>query len=88
MIRPSVAVSAAVLRRFDPTPEELDIADVLDHIQATHRPGRLDICTGCGDQWPCTRFVDGQHLAVQFVGRAADRCAARALATLNLQERS
>lgn len=86
MIRPSVAVSAAVLRRFDPTAEELDVADVLDHIQATHRPGRRDMCTGCGGQWPCARFVDGLQLAVQFVGRAADRCAARALATPTLQE--
>lgn len=101
MTRPSLASAVSALRSVDsrypwvsPTDEEDDVAALLEAIAAEHagsadqpdRSGHWGQCTGCPDLWPCPRFVWAQQLAVQFLGRAADRYAGRALATPTLQE--
>lgn len=98
MTRPSFALAVAALRVTDarfpwigPTPEEADIADVLELTEASHVPsayepddrGRWGRCTGCAAPWPCTTWTYGEDIAVQFLGRAADRVAARARQALS-----
>lgn len=93
MIRPSHTVTIDALRTTDPrfpwvhpAEEEAVVADVLELVQAEHQgdtdapddTGHWGTCITCGTSWPCERWVWSQHLAVQFLGRAADRVWARA----------
>lgn len=93
MSAPSFARTVAALRVTDrrypwvgPTPEEDDAAAALEAIEELHRPGtdepdadgRWGRCLGCRGWWPCPVWVEGEFLAVQYLGRAADRVAARA----------
>ncbi|BBG01582.1 MULTISPECIES: hypothetical protein [Pseudonocardia] len=92
MRRPSISGAAAALRTTDtrwswiePTSEEDDTAAVIEFIDATHygtsdtpdRAGKWGGCGGCDDVWPCPTWLDTQNLAIQFLGRAADRYLAR-----------
>ena len=93
MIRPSFASTIHALlvtdRRFpwvEPSEEEADVAAVLADLEGRHQgnaeqsdsAGHWGRCTGCGEHWPCPRWVDGEHLAIQYLGRAADRVYAHA----------
>jgi hypothetical protein len=96
--RPSFASTVAALMVTDsrfpwvgPSPEEADVAAALEELERTHQPdadqpdhyGRWGRCTCCREPWPCPRWVDGEHLAVQFLGRAADRVMTHARPVLN-----
>lgn len=98
---PSLAGVPAALRCTDrrwewvaPTDEEDDTAAVIEHIDTEHRgsgdrpdsQGRWGACTGCGELWPCPTWLWAQALAIQFLGRAADRYLARVKATPDLEE--
>lgn len=100
-MRPSLVSAVTALRTADsrypwvyPADDEDDVAALLEAVDAEHagstdqpdRVGHWGRCTGCADAWPCPRFVWAQQLAVQFLGRAADRYAARAATTPTLQE--
>ena len=79
-----LAAAAKALRTTDarfpwvqPTEEEVEVADLLAelaalHIQSGHR------CTGCAETWPCKGWLNGQELAVQWLGRASTRVYDRA----------
>lgn len=97
MTRPALASAVAALRTRDPrfpwvgpTDEEDDIAAVLEVIDDTHQPasdqpdqhGRYGSCSGCGEQWPCSEWVRGEHLAVRWLGLAAYRVLAHAHAAV------
>jgi hypothetical protein len=86
--RPSFATAVAALRARDPrfpwvqpTEHEADAADALEVTELLHQPNRPEpdtagdwgTCTGCGLSWPCPVWVDHEQLAVQWLGRAADR---------------
>lgn len=87
-IRPTFVETIAALRTTDPrfpgiapTPEEGDVAEVLEEVETDHQ-GDADEpddrwhwghCQACGEWWPCPTWVESEHLAVQYVGRAADR---------------
>lgn len=88
MSRPSFVSTIAALRCTDPrfpwvhpTPEEDDIAAVLEAIQETHVPtadhpdprGRYGRCTDCATPWPCPEWRRGEYLAVTWLGRGTDR---------------
>lgn len=94
MSRPTFVEAIAALRCTDvrfpwvwPTDEEDDIAAVLEAIEETHlgtadQPdprGRYGRCTACAKPWPCPEWVRGEQLAVEWLGRGADRYAAHAL---------
>jgi len=96
--RPSLAPAARALLTTDarfprvgPTPEESDVATVLGVIEAEHQgdaddpgpDGSWGRCIGCGQRWPCERFADGEALAVEYLGRAADRVYQRARTAMN-----
>jgi hypothetical protein len=95
MSRPSFATTIAALRTTDrrfpwvgPTDEETEVADVLAELEELHQPGtdepdargRYGRCTGCRNPWPCEGWQFGEQLALQWLGRAADRVTAHALA--------
>lgn len=85
-MKPTLAGAAKALR-IRPDDEAADVADVLDHVDVVHRgaaddPDYYDVepyeqhwglCVACGRLWPCEDWVWAQALAVQFLGRAADR---------------
>lgn len=86
--RPSFVSTVKALRTTDPkfpwigpTDEEAEVADVLEEIQALHLGpndlpdghGHYGSCTGCADPWPCKAWAYGEQLALQWLGRAADR---------------
>lgn len=92
--KPSHAATVAALRTTDarypwiqPTEEEAEVASVLEEVEALHvgtddepdAAGRYGTCTGCLDPWPCKAWNWADQLALQWLGRAADRVAARAL---------
>lgn len=92
MTRPSFASTVAALRTSDrrfpwigPTSDEAEVADVLEETEQLHQAGhddpdprgRYGRCTGCLQPWPCDAWRYGEQLAVQWLGRAADRVAAR-----------
>jgi len=93
MIPPSLEGAAAALLHTDPrwpdhgpTDDEEDVALALRAIQDAHKPhpwgvdpdrGVWGLCGDCGARWPCTTWILGQHVAVQYLGRAADRVWAR-----------
>lgn len=98
MSRPSFATAIVALRTRDPrfpwigpTPDEADAADALEVFQDHHQPaddqagpdGHWGACTGCGDPWPCPAWVDGEQLALLWLGRAMDRAAAHAQAVMD-----
>lgn len=98
MTRPSFATTVSALRTRDarfpwvgPTAEEDDIAAVLEAIEETHvatadhpdARGRYGRCTDCRTPWPCQEWARGEQLAVLWLGRAADRVAEHAQATLD-----
>lgn len=95
MNRPSLAGAVAALRTVDsrypwvgPTDDESDLAAVCEFLDAEHRGdgqepderGRWGRCGTCGTPWPCAPWVEGESLAVQALGRAADRVTADARA--------
>lgn len=88
MSRPSFAATISALRTTDPrfpwvgpTEDESEVASVLEEI-AEHHVGSADEpdarggygrCTGCKDPWPCASWAYGEELALQWLGRAANR---------------
>jgi hypothetical protein len=91
--RPSFESAIAALRCTDPrfpwvqpTDEEADIAAVLEAIEELHQGaadqpdhrGRYGRCTNCRQPWPCPEWIRGEHLAVLWLGRGADRYLAHA----------
>lgn len=80
--------AAAALRTTDrrfpwvgPSGEEAEVADLLEELAGLHvRAPRGDRCEGCAERWPCAGLVHGEQLAVQWLGRAADRVWVRASA--------
>lgn len=98
MTRPTFATTVAALRTADrrfpwigPTDEEDDIAAVLEAIEEQHHTvvdlpdqhGHYGRCTNCHQPWPCLEWMRGELLAVQWLGRAADRVHNHALQTLD-----
>ncbi|MDN5916629.1 MAG: hypothetical protein L0I76_16255 [Pseudonocardia sp.] len=94
MDRPSLRACIDALLITDPSyphigpaEEEADVAAVLESVEAAHQgagdePDRLGLwggCVCCETPWPCEPWWWAQTLAVQFLGRAADRVAASAL---------
>lgn len=92
-LRPEFHTAVAALRCANPhfswvkpTEEELEIAATLEEIATYHQPtaaepddvGDYGLCTGCRDPWPCEAWQVGTELAVQWLGRAADRVYAHA----------
>lgn len=88
MTRPTFATTISALRTRDPrfpwvgpTDEEDDIAAVLEAIEELHTPssdtldqrGRYGRCRDCRQPWPCPEWMRGEHLAITWLGRAADR---------------
>lgn len=99
MSRPSFATTIAALRctdrRFDwvrPTDEEDDIATVLEAIEELHQGaadepdhrGRYGRCSGCRELWPCPEWRRGEQLALEWLGRGADRYLAHAQQAMTL----
>lgn len=99
MSRPSFATTIAALRTTDqrfpwvgPSPEEDDVAAVLEVIEEIHQAtadhpddrGYWGRCTECRVPWPCPVWVDAEHLAAQYLGRAADRVYTHARAAFGL----
>jgi hypothetical protein len=97
MSRPSFAATIAALSCTDgrfpwvqPADEEADIAVVLEAIEELHQPtsdepdarGRYGRCTDCRQPWPCPEWQRGEQLALLWLGRGADRYAARIRANL------
>jgi|GEM_PF-4908642 len=94
-IRPTFVVTIAALRTTDPrfpwvgpTPDEDDVAEAFEQVEREHQ-GDADEpdyrvhwghCRGCGEWWPCSTWVESEFLAVQYLGRAADRVTAHARA--------
>lgn len=92
MTPPNLAGVVAALRLTDsrwpwvhPTADEEDVAEVLAAMDHEHAPtadeqepdGSWGACIGCRKPWPCPDWQWAQHLAVQYLGRAADRYIAR-----------
>jgi hypothetical protein len=87
-IRPTFVQTIAALRTTDPrfpwvkpAPEEDDVAASLEAVEEVHQ-GDADEpderihwghCRGCGQWWPCPTWIESEFLAVQYLGRAADR---------------
>lgn len=96
MIRPSFATTIAALTLTDPDLGVIsfddcgDVAEALRYLECQHRGGPTkDVgeafwgrCSACGERWPCEAWVEGERLAVQFLGRAQDRVAAHARETM------
>lgn len=100
--RPSLAESIRVLLyRNDtygvaPTDEDVDVAEVVRHVDSTHRGDQVcdnptepdpfnrtwGTCTACAEPWPCPAWSDAQSLALLFAGRAHNRSRARAAQVL------
>lgn len=88
-MKPSLTSAIEALRTTDPrypwvkpTVEEDDIAAVLEVINNEHQGDRDDPddtghwgrCTTCGwKDWPCKDWIEGQMLAIEYLGKAADR---------------
>lgn len=62
-----------------PTEDEANTAEVLDEFDTFHVEAGA-WCGGCRQSWPCSDWVWAQQLAVQWLGRAADRVYAHARA--------
>lgn len=72
----ALRIAAARFPWVHPTEEEAEVADLLDELAALHvRTGGR--CKGCAEPWPCRGLAHAEHLAVQWLGRAADRVYAR-----------
>lgn len=64
-----------------PTAEEAEVAEVIAEIAKLHRgtaddpdpDGHFGHCSGCLEPWPCAAWAFGEQLAVQWLGRAAER---------------
>ncbi len=95
MNRPSFTTTVRALE-VTPTPDEADIAEVLRHVEAEHQGAAerdLDadtwgVCSTCATPWPCPAWTEAEQLAVQYLGRAQDRIAARARQTLDRLRRA
>lgn len=86
---PDLAGAAAALRTTDPrfpwvkpTDEEAEVADLLSELAALHVQDGTR-CVGCAEPWPCKGHNYGCDLAVQWLGRAADRVYAHARQVLD-----
>ena len=86
--------------QVQPSPEEADTAVVIRHVAAEHQCAGFyrhpedqhgewhwGVCAGCGQPWPCERWLWAQHLGIQFLGRAADRYIARGRAAIARRSR-
>lgn len=92
MTRPSFASAIHALNLtvpeygVHPTEDEADAADALEILESEHQPvadepdpsGHWGRCTGCAEPWPCPAWIWGEHLAVQYLGRAVDRVSTHA----------
>lgn len=91
--RPTFVATIAALRTTDarfpwvgPTPDEDDVAAALEAVEAEHQGdrdepddrGHWGHCTACDVWWPCPAWIEAEQLAVQYLGRAADRVVAHA----------
>lgn len=98
MTRPSFATSIAALRTTDarfpwvgPSDEEADVAAAIEAIEDKHQAsadepdtrGKWGRCRECAEPWPCPTWTYGEEVAVQFLGRAADRAYAHARAAMD-----
>jgi hypothetical protein len=109
MSRPDLTASILALRLTDPrfpsiqpTGEEIEVADLLEELQALHvpsaavpdNPGEHRLyhtygrCLGCGETWPCKGWVNAEQMALQWLGRASDRVWARVQETIAKQKGS
>lgn len=68
--------------------DEANIAAVLEGIEYQHGPDRERRCSTCTAPWPCAEWVRGEGLAVLWIGRAADRVYARAVARVTTRPAS
>lgn len=102
LVRPSLAESVTGLLLTEtacgvaPTEDEADAAEVIRHVDTTHRgsddcdnpdePDPFDrtwgTCSACAETWPCKTWADAHCLAVLFTGRAHNRYRARAVEVL------
>lgn len=88
MKRPSLVSAYEALRTTDPrfpwvkpTPDEDDVAEWLETVESEHQGnrddpderGRWGHCVKCLTWWPCQIWVEAESLAIQYLGRAADR---------------
>lgn len=86
----ALLVTDARLPQVGPTPEEADAAEAVRFIAETHRGGptcddpevpplarRWGVCSECSEPWPCSQWAYAQSVAIQYLGRAADRYVAR-----------
>ena len=98
MTRPSFTSTVAALRTthprsqwVQPTDDEAEVADVLAELEELHQPtddhpdrdGHYGTCSGCAALWPCDAWNYGEQLAIQYLGRAADRVYAHAHTALD-----
>lgn len=92
-VRPSLDAAVAALTFADSrwpwtlsTGEEMDVAEALRHVAATHQGGDVcdnpeawhwdrtwGTCCECDELWPCAAWSNAQVLAVEFLGRAHNR---------------
>lgn len=98
MSRPDLTVTARALRTTDPrlphigpTPDEAEVADLLDEIAELHQAPQTEpdnpadkpilhtygTCLGCGETWPCKGWTYGEALALQWLGQAHNRVTPR-----------
>lgn len=95
--QPSFASTVSALRTthprhpwVKPTDDETEVADLLAELEQLHQPaednpdtaGHYGTCAGCAALWPCDAWNYGEQLAIQYLGRAADRVYAHAQAAL------
>jgi hypothetical protein len=92
MTRPSFVTTIAALTATDPAlgiepfDDCADLAEALRQLEVTHQGGPArDVgagtwgrCSECGERWPCPSWVEGELLAVQYLGVAQDRVWAHA----------
>lgn len=102
-MKPSFASTVHALTLLDQryvwveaTPDEAEVASVLAEIEELHQGstdlpderGRYGRCRGCLESWPCAAWNYGDQLAVQWLGRAADRVYAHAQGVMAEQDRN
>lgn len=101
--RPSFVETIKALRfthplvpSVQPTDEEIDAADALEIFQEHHvgsgdepdEHGHWGTCSTCRVPWPCPDWIEHQLIAVQYLGRGADRYHAHARAAIDQTRRT